>query len=212
MFILFGTNTRAEEYGDYEYRIKKNGNIEITNYYGDAKKLTIPSIINGRKVTSLGETAFYGKDIKSIYVPNTVKTIACKAFCYCSNLTKIHLPEKIKTLGDCAFFDCGRLKSINMPKTLVKIGESSFEYCENLRRITIPKNVKTIGRNAFGHCKRLKKIIIKTKKLNRNRVGGYAFNGIYKKATFYLPKSKKAAYKKILLKRGAKKTMKYMTN
>ena len=61
--------------------------------------------------------------------------------------------------------------------------------------IRIPKSVKING-----------------KKLTKSNVLTGAFKGISKKATFYLPRGKKASYKKIFLKRGAKKTMKFKTN
>ena len=45
--------------------------------------------------------------------------------------------------------------------------------------------------------------------LTSSSVKSNAFKGIYKKATFKCPKGKAAAYKKILLKKGAPKTCKF---
>jgi len=47
----------------------------------------------------------------------------------------------------------------------------------------------------------------KTKKLTKKTIGSKAFTGINKKAVIKLPKAKKKAYKKILLKKGMKKSM-----
>ena len=57
--------------------------------------------------------------------------------------------------------------------------------------------------------KKLKKITIKSTKLTKKTIGSKAFTGINKKAVIKCPKGKKAAYKKILLKKGMKKSMKF---
>ncbi len=69
--------------------------------------------------------------------------------------------------------------------------------------VTIGKNVKNIGSKAFYACKKLKKIIVQTTKLTAKTLGSNAFKGIYKKAVFQCPASKKALYKKIFRKTGA---------
>ena len=48
----------AETYGDYEYKVLDDGTVEITKYSGTDEKVVIPSTINGKKVTSIGEWAF----------------------------------------------------------------------------------------------------------------------------------------------------------
>ena len=78
-----------------------------------------------------------------------------------------------------------------------------------LKKVTIPSTVKTIGKKAFYGCRKLKEIIIKTTKLKKNTVGAKALSGIYKKALIKCPKSKKAFYKKILLKKGLKKSVRF---
>ena len=84
--------------------------------------------------------------------------------------------------------------------------------CRKLKKVTITGNIKKIGKKAFYNCKKLKSIRIYSKKLTRNNVLSGAFKGISKRAVFYVPKGKRAAYKLIFLKRGAKKTMKFKTN
>lgn len=55
----------AEVYGDFEYEII-DGTIEITRYTGDGGDVVIPSTINGKKVTSIGNNAFFGvKDLQA---------------------------------------------------------------------------------------------------------------------------------------------------
>ena len=67
------------------------------------------------------------------------------------------------------------------------------------------ENVKTIGKKAFNGCKALKTIKIQTTQLTSSDVGSGAFKGIADKATIKCPKSKKAAYRKLLVKKGVSK-------
>ena len=110
-------------------------------------------------------------------------------------LTKITIPATIKYKGK------------KIPVTVVE--KEAFKGMKNLKTVIIGKNVKKIGKNAFRNCPKLKNITIKTKSLTAKRVGANAFKGINKKAIIKCPEAKKAAYKKTLLKRGMKKTVKF---
>ncbi len=101
--------------------------------------------------------------------------------------------------------------SITIPATIkvngikYKVTAVSKNACMNLtklKKVTIGKNVKKIGTKAFFGCKKLKKIKVSTKKLTMGNVGKVAFKGVYKKAVFNVPNSKKDMYKKIFKRRG----------
>ena len=87
------------------------------------------------------------------------------------------------------------------------ISDNAFYGMKSLKTLIIGKNVTAIGKKACYKCSGLKNVTIKTTKLTT--VGAKAFSGINKKAAVKLPKSKKKAYKKLLLKKGMKKTMKF---
>ena len=112
-----------------------------------------------------------------------------------NTLTKLAIPDTIKANGK------------TVPVTA--IAKNAFKGMDKLTTVTIGKNVKSIGAKAFYGCKKLKKITIKSTKLTKKTIGSKAFTGINKKAVIKCPKGKKAAYKKILLKKGMKKTMKF---
>ena len=110
------------------------------------------------------------------------------------------------------------VKSVSIPATVkydgktytvTAIAQNALKDHAKLKSAVIGKNISKIGKGAFQNCKKLKKITIKTAKLKKSSVGSKAFKGIYKKAVFKLPKAKKKAYKKILLKKGATKKMKF---
>jgi len=77
---------------------------------------------------------------------------------------------------------------------------------ENIKNLTIGANVTTIGKNAFANCKSLKKVTIKSTVIKS--IGKKAFAKTPKKATFKVPKAKKAANKKLLKKAGIHKKAK----
>ena len=133
----------------------------------------------------------------NIYVVTSSKTVRFKRP-LSKKITRIKVPKKIK---------------INKKSYKVTaIGKKAFVGCRKLKKVTITGNIKKIGKKAFYNCKKLKSIRIYSKKLTRNNVLSGAFKGISKRAVFYVPKGKRAAYKLIFLKRGAKKTMKFKTN
>ena len=52
----------AENNGIFSYSILDVGTVEITDYFGLNKNLTIPNTIDGKKVTRIGRQAFYKTD------------------------------------------------------------------------------------------------------------------------------------------------------
>lgn len=66
--------------------------------------MTIPSEVNGRKVTVINGNAFYNCDnITSVTIPDGVTEIGSKAFSGCSGLKSIELPDSATNIGDVAF-------------------------------------------------------------------------------------------------------------
>ena len=49
---------KAETNGEFEYKVKDDGTIEILGYIGNNTTLYIPNTINGIEVTSIGNSAF----------------------------------------------------------------------------------------------------------------------------------------------------------
>lgn len=85
---------------------------------------------------------------------------------------------------------------------VTEIAANAFKNCTKLTTITISSKVKTIGKNAFSGCKKVKTITIKSK--NITKIGKNAFKNVKKNVTIKVPKSKKAAYKKLLKNAGFK--------
>lgn len=69
MMCACWTGAVAEDERDYQYVLLDDGTIEITNYKGNADRLTIPAKIAGKTVTSIGYYAFAGCGSLTLTVP-----------------------------------------------------------------------------------------------------------------------------------------------
>ncbi len=123
--------------------------------------LTIPSVYNGKPVTSIGSYAFYYcTGLTSITIPDSVTNIGDYAFSGCAGLTSITIPNNVTNIGDYTFYSCTELTSITIPDKVESIGEFAFFHCTGLTSITIPNSVTSIGVDAFSDCTGLTSITI----------------------------------------------------
>ena len=75
----------------------------------------IKKVIIKKGVTSVSYEAFaLCKNLNSVTIPSTVKTIGIRSF-YGTKISKITVPSKTKTIGQGAFGSCKDLKTIVMP-------------------------------------------------------------------------------------------------
>ena len=124
-----GITANAETYGDFEYELLEDDTVMITGYTGYADALEIPSEIDGKKVTSIGDVAFEN----------------------CDSLTSVTIPDSVTTIGDGAFAWCDSLTSVTIPDSVTTIGDWAFAWCDSLTSVTIPDSVESIGYQAFGY-------------------------------------------------------------
>ena len=138
-----------------KYRIASD-TVTITGYDRKASgALIIPTDIEGKPVTSIGEAAFLGTFLTSITIPDSVTSIGESAFQYCASLKAITIPEGVTSIGDGAFYQCTGLTNITIPDSITSIGNWAFRNCSRLKSITISEGVTNIGTLAFYGCKRL---------------------------------------------------------
>ena len=96
----------------------------------------------------------YSKYIKEVTVENGITEISPYLLYRAKQLTSVSVPRTVKTIGDCAFFGCGELISVEFAEnsSLAAVGESAFAYCRSLKDFDMPTRVSSIGKNAFLCC------------------------------------------------------------
>ena len=124
-----------------------------------------------------------GKEIKSLIIPNNVKSIGKYAFSFCTNLTSVTIGNGVTNIGqhafdacwdlsfvtisdaettieNSAFAGCSKLSYLNLGNNLVSIGDYAFTNCSALTLLNIPNSTTSIGNQAFYYCKGLKSITL----------------------------------------------------
>jgi len=197
----------AATYGDFEYTLEDDYTCTITKYNGSAANVTIPSEIDGYKVLSIGNYAFYNcTSMESVTVSNSIGYIGLGAFSGCTNLKNID----IRTSGgntiyiyDGAFYGCTSLDNVVIPGSVRFISQttgSTFAGCTNLKSVVIENGVTTIVQAIFENCVNLENVTIPN---TVTEIYPLAFIGCTKLKSITIPRSVKTIVK------SAGKTMGY---
>ncbi len=164
-----------------------NGTIAIKGYAGADKTFTVPSEINGKKVTEIGDSVFkYCLILTSVTIPGSVTSIGDFAFDWCTSLTSITIPNSVTEIGYSAFGWCSSLTSITIPNSVTSIGKWAFQNCTSLTSITIPESVTSIGSSAFSGCPKLRSITIPN---SVTSIGAWTFYGCTSLTSITIPKN-----------------------
>lgn len=124
----------------------------VTSCESLVTKADIPNEIETVRVTSIGDSAFFGcKSLTSVSIPDSVTSIGNSAFLGCTSLTSINIPDGVTFIGDSAFRGC-KMTSISIPGSVTSIGTSAFLGCTSLTRVNIPGSVTVIRDKAFERC------------------------------------------------------------
>ncbi len=189
MFFVGGLtacSTAGESQG-LSFELNEDGASYTVTGVGTFKgnQLVIPAMHEDLPVTGVSRGAFESSaDLKSIVVPEGVKTIGWDAFSLCTNVTQIELPSTLEEIGVNKTFigektiygailsGCYALKEIkvseNNPlyKTVdgslySKDGKTLIQYAHGRdnKEFTVPAGVENIRKEAFAKGDKLEKII-----------------------------------------------------
>ena len=91
------------------------------------------------------------KNLTSVVLPESLKEIGGSAFSY-TGLKSVHIPDRVKSIESYIFEGCEALKEAVIGKEINYIGYSAFNSCSALENIVIPENVDSIAGFAFSDC------------------------------------------------------------
>lgn len=111
-----------KESDDFRFLFDKDKKT-IIQYLANESHIIIPD-----NIEVIGDGAFKGKKLTSIFIPNTVHTIGHYAFFGCKKLTSIEIPTGVINIGDYAFKGCKNLVAIEIPKSVKRIGKGACDY------------------------------------------------------------------------------------
>ena len=151
--LIFRLNPDCASYTVYSIQVSKT-------------EIVIPETYNGLPVTALSSNlrVWRGDFIRqpnavSVYVPDTVTSIAPSAFAKFGKLTEIRLPANLREIPSRCFFGCASLKEVVIPDQVTSIGSSAFAE-SGIESVIIPDSVTEIGVGAFSVCFRLKRAVL----------------------------------------------------
>ena len=131
--------------------------------------VTIPAVINGTPVTSIGQNAFNGKKVVAVDFSNAtnLEKIDNQAFMH-SPVASVDLSNtQVTVIGKFAFGDCKSLETFIFSNTLTSLGNSDgasvFTDCRSLKVMRLagspegvvfelPEGLTTIGYQCFKNC------------------------------------------------------------
>lgn len=108
--------------------------------------LIIPSQINGVDVTEISASAFKGKGLTSVVIPDTVTTIGNSAF-QNNSIKTLKLSNSIQKIPNYAF-DNNKLTSIDIPSSVTSIGNSAFRN-NQITSLILPDTITTLENYGF---------------------------------------------------------------
>ncbi|MFQ9515833.1 MAG: leucine-rich repeat domain-containing protein [Eubacterium sp.] len=117
--------------------IRGKGRMPDSMRFKNNKK--IKKVVIKKGITYISKYAFSGcKNLKTVTIPKTVKTIGWHSF-ENTSIKKITIPTSVKTIGNEAFVGCKKLKNITIPgKFKVKVKAGDGEWCGIMSKV---KNV-----------------------------------------------------------------------
>lgn len=185
------------KYGEYTYDVLYTGTVEISHYDGSDTEIVIPSVIDGKSVTSIGSRVFCNCSSLSSIKVNAGNEIYdsrdnCNAIIEKSSDTLIIgcnttiIPSSVTSIGEFAFDNYESLSNIELPSSVTSIEYRAFSDCSSLSSMEIPANVTLIGDGAFANCSSLSSIEIPASVVD---IGARAFSGCSNLSNIKIPSS-----------------------
>ncbi len=185
--IVWNYSFNPDQYSTgLEFTLNEDSTYTVSGYTGTSSNVVVPESYQGLPVAHIGNSAFRGRSLATVKLPNSIISIGDQAFYACVVLTNITFGNNLVSIGTQAFMYCSNITSISLPNTLTTIGASAFQLCDKLGSINIPHGVTRIMQGAFASCFSLASIIIPN---TVNHIEGSAFSHCTSLTSIVIPDS-----------------------
>ena len=148
---VFATDELLVE-GDYFYTVTKD-EATIAGHSGVSGDITIPSVLGGYPVTTIGMYVFSSTvGLTSVTIPDSVTTIEAYAFTDSDDLTSVTFGKNVTTIGSYAFRDCDNLTAVTIPDSVILVDSYAFNSCDDLNTVTVGEGNTAIENYVFQDC------------------------------------------------------------
>lgn len=137
---------------------------------------------NGYRIEPAAESENYEqyvKDVLTFVVPSTVETIGELCFNY-ANMKTVYIPEGVKTIETLGFFEIPLLADVFSYKAEAEVSDSHYTSDEALGEVykSLPEGLEYIGSDAFSYNQALSYVYVPA---SVNYIGHHAFwDTVYK--------------------------------
>ena len=162
---------------DYYYHI---GEIYIEDYLGDEDCITIPTSINGKRVTNLDTFGLKTCKASTIKIPGSIKNLAGHLGYQNENIKSVIVGEGVETIGESCFSFVKNLSEVKVSRSVVHVGDTAFEYTpwheaqddlvilgsvltkmkKDHAVLNVPHGVKVVGRLVAVFKSGLRKVVL----------------------------------------------------
>lgn len=171
--------------------------------------IVVPSSFEGFeriKVVGIGENAFRYRVMRSLTLPDTIKTIGNRAFDAVKIYDTIIISDSVVSIGEEAFYNASVTNTIEVPKSVTSIGARAFAFSSVnsvvlppleaigssmfqssfVEKVVMTEGTRVITNGAFNFCTNLKELIIpdSVEEINRD-----SFIEIGEKSPFFRAKN-----------------------
>ena len=143
--------------------------------------MTMPSAIDGKKVTGIAAKAFQSNcgNVTTVVFPSTIERVGSEAFWGCRSLKEVRIDdlgawariefEDYLANPLCSYAGAKLLLNgtevkgeVTIPNAVTRIGSYAFYGCSGMTSLILPEGVTTIGAYAFSECRNLSHVDVPT--------------------------------------------------
>ena len=161
--------------GVFEYQLQEKKYYRLNELLDKtATAVEIPATLAGKPVEIISNRAFMDCDrLRSVTIPEGIRTIYETAFMGCTALEEITLPASLTLLDGNPFRNCPNLRAIHLAEgnTTYKLVDGVLFKADGSELVlypaardgseyTVPDGVTTVGEYAFSACSKLKSLTL----------------------------------------------------